>query len=96
MHRLDPELRKLDAMLEDCGAPRSREARVDRPSTCWSSQSLSTPGLAKESSSSEVGSVAQDIEAQIKTREDHEAETSDCGISKVIQGLVFLHPHGIP
>lgn len=39
MHRLDPELRKLDAMLE-------------------------------ESSSSEVGSAAQDIEAQIKTRED--------------------------
>jgi len=39
MHRLDPELRKLDAMLE-------------------------------ESSSSEVGSAAQDIEAQIKTREE--------------------------
>lgn len=39
MHRLDPELRKLDAMLE-------------------------------ESSSSEVGSAAQDIETQIKTRED--------------------------
>ncbi|CAK9097016.1 unnamed protein product [Durusdinium trenchii] len=39
MHRLDPDLRKLDAMLE-------------------------------ESSSSEVGSAAQDIEAQIKARED--------------------------
>jgi len=39
MHRLDPELRKYDALLE-------------------------------ESSSSEVGSAAQDIEAQIKARED--------------------------
>jgi len=39
MHRLDPELRKYDAMLE-------------------------------ESSSSEVGSAAQDIEAQIKAREE--------------------------
>ncbi|CAJ1401484.1 unnamed protein product [Effrenium voratum] len=39
MHRLDPDLRKLDAMLE-------------------------------ESSSSEVGSVAADVEAQIKAREE--------------------------
>ena len=58
MHRLDPELRKYDALLE---------AGADVVVLLHAMRSI--PPLRQESSSSEVGSAAQDIEAQIKARE---------------------------